>query len=184
MLEILASLRDPEARSALKRIVLLPSMPTSLQPTALRAAVDADIILPASFVASFLDHADAAVRGAAFDLALRTKIPATRLRDGLLDVKASIRVAAAVALARQGDGLGRDVLVAELTNAPSILIVEALGAIGDDEAIVALGRCAARHSTFAPDVIKVLRTVGKLRADRLATRLEEKYSSPITENVP
>ena len=184
VVETLARLEGPEARAALRRIVLSPGLPEPLQPTALRAAADAWLVLPAPFVEGFLGHTDAAVRGAAFDLAPAAKVPAQRLRDGLSDGVASIRCTTAVALACQGDASGRDVLVAALANAPSTAIVEALGAIGDDEAIVALGRCAMRHSAHAPEVIAVLRDMGNPRADRLAARLEADNATPIAGNAP
>ncbi len=184
VVETLARLEGPEARAALKRIVLSPGLPEPLQPTALRAAADAGLVLPAPFVEGFLGHTDAAVRGAAFDLAPAAKVPAQRLRDGLSDGVASIRCTTAVALACQGDASGRDVLVAALANAPSTAIVEALGAIGDDEAIVALGRCAMRHSAHAPEVIAVLRDMGNPRACRLAARLEADNATPIAGNAP
>lgn len=183
VLETLARLSGPEARAALRRIVLSPGLPTALLPDALRAAADAGLALPASFVAGFLGHADAAARRAAFDLAPGARVPTLRLRDGLSDPEPSIRRAAAVAMANGGDASGRDVLLAELASAPSIDIVEALGAIGDDEAIVALGRCAMRHPAFAPGVIAALRDMGNARAERLAARLEAERAWPITGNA-
>ena len=183
VLETLARLEDPEARAALRRIVLSPGLPVPLQPAALCAAADAGLVLPASFVAGLLDRDDPVLRGAAFDLAPAANVPAQRLRDGLSDGVASIRYAAAVALAHRGDASGRDVLVAALAYAPSTAVVEALGAIGDDEAIVALGRCAMRHSAIAPRVIAVLRDMGNPRADRLAARLEAERARPNAGNA-
>ncbi len=172
MLETLARLEDSGAHAALKRIVLSPGLPASLLPVALQSAARAGLVLPAAFVAGFLDHDDPGVRTAAFDLASGAGVPASRLREGLSDREPSIRRGAAMALARRGDASGRDMLTAELAAAPSDGIVEALGAIGDDEAIVALGRCALRHPDVAPVVIAVLRDLGEPRADRLAARLE------------
>ena len=182
VLETLARLDGPEARAALRRIVLAPGLPALLLPAALRAAADAGLVLPVSFVAGVLGHAAAAVRRAAYDLAA-ANVPAPRLRDGLSDGEPPIRCVAAVALAHRGDAAGRDVLLAELANAPTTAIVEALGAIGGDEAIVALGRCAMRHSVLAPAVITILREMGNARADRLAARLEADRARPITGKV-
>ncbi len=152
--------------------MLQPDLPASVLPTVLRAAVDAGFVLPAGFVAGFLDNDDPAVRGAAFDLARGTKVPSPRLREGLFDREAPIRRAAAIALAQRGDAAGRDVLLAELAHTPSAETIEALGAIGDDDAIVGLGRCAMRRPDFAAFVIAVLRDLRDPRADRLAARLE------------
>lgn len=172
VLETLARLGGPAARAALRRIVLRPDLPASLLPIGLRSAADAGLRLPAGFVAGFLGHDDPAVRGAAFDLAGGANVPASRLREGLSDRVAAIRRAAAVALAGRGDASGRGVLIAGLADAPSAGIVEALGGLGGDEAIVALGRCAMRHPTLAQDIAAVLREMGDVRAGRLADRLE------------
>ena len=184
VLETLARLEGPRSRTALRRIVLSPGLPAALLPAALRAAAEAGLALPAGFVVDLLDRDDPAVRRAAFDLAPGANVPAPRLRDDLSDGTASIRRAAAVALAHRGDVAGRNVLIAELASAPAIDIVEALGAIGDDEAIVALGRCAMRHAALAPGVIAVLRDLDSPRAARLAARLEAERARPITGKAP
>jgi len=184
VLGTLTRLDGPESRRALRRIVLSPGLPAALLYAALRAAADARLSLPAAFVAGFLDRDDPAVRAAAFDLALRANVPVPPLRDGLSDRVPSIRRAAAVALAHRGDASGRAVLIAALATAPSIVVVEALGAIGDDEAIVALGRCAMRHPAFAPSVIATLREMGNARAERLATRLEAERAPPTAGKAP
>ena len=184
VLETLARLRGPGARAALRRIVLSPGLSASLLPATLRASADAGLSLPASFVAGYLGHGDAAVRGAAFDLAPGANVPAPRLREGLSDGVASIRRAAAVALAHRGDAAGRDVLIAAFARTPSMVDVEALAAIGDDEAIVELGRCATRHSAIAPDIIAMLRDLGSPRANRLAARLEAGLVRSSTGRAP
>ncbi|MCY4191708.1 MAG: hypothetical protein OXD42_10390 [Rhodospirillaceae bacterium] len=178
VLETLAGLEYPEARAALRRIVLDPSLPASFWPTVLRAAAEARLFLPAAFVADFLGHADMAVRRAAFDLAPAAKVPAHRLREGLFDGDALIRVTAAAALAQLGDAAGLDALLAELARSPTSGIIDALGMIGGDEVIVALGRCAMRHAAFVPVVIAVLSDMGDPRADRLADRLRSEPAQP------
>ena len=150
----------------------------------MRAAAAVGLVLPAAFVAGFLESDDPAVRGPAFDLAPAANVPAPRLRDGLSDRVPSIRRTAAVALAHRGDATGRDVLIDALATAPSIAVVDALGMIGDDEGIVALGRCAMRHAAIAPSVIAILREMGNARAERLATRLEAERAPPITGKGP
>lgn len=184
VVETLARLEGPEAKAALRQTVLSPSLPIPLLPAALRAAADAGLVLSPAFVAGFLDHDNPAVRGPAFDLASAANVPAPRIRDGLSDGVASIRLAAAVALAHRGDAAGEGVLIAELANAPSIAIVEALGMIGDDEAIVALGRCAMRHAALAPDAIAVLRDLDSPRAERLVARLEADIERLNTGKAP
>lgn len=184
VLETLTRMQGPEEKAALRRIVLSPHLPLPLLPAALCAAAAAGLVLPASFVAGFLDHDNPILRGAAFDLAAAANVPAPRFRDGLTDGVPSIRLAAAIALAHRGDASGRDVLIAALADAPSTAIVETLGMIGDDEAVVALGRCAMHHSDIAPDVIAVLRNLDSPRADRLAARLESERARPVATKAP
>ena len=172
VLKTLARLGGPAARAALRRIVLRSDLPASLLPAGLRSAADAGLRLPAGFVAGFLGHDDPVVRGAAFELAGGANVPAPRLREGLSDRMAAIRRAAAVALAQRGDASGLGVLIAGLGDTPSAGIVEALGGLGGDEAIVALGRCAMRHRAFAPGIVALLREMDDVRAGRLAERLE------------
>ena len=116
VVETLARLEGPEARAALRRIVLSPGLPVPFQPAALYAAAYAGLVLPASFV----DHDEPVLRGAAFDLTPAANVPAQGLRDGLSNGVASIRCAAAVALAHRGDASGRKVLVAALANTTSV----------------------------------------------------------------
>ena len=51
-------------------------------------------------------------------------------------------------------------------------VLGALAAIGDDGAIVHLGRCAERHPALAGAVVAALRDMESTRAERLAVRLE------------
>ncbi|MCY3597636.1 MAG: hypothetical protein OXG71_09425, partial [Rhodospirillales bacterium] len=183
VLETLARLNSPDADSALRRIALGPNVPASLLPVVLRAAADKRLELPASFVAGLLDHEDAVIREPAFALAITANVPVLRLRIGLSDQLISIRRDAAVALAIQGDSSGRDVLIAMLAHAPSIELIDALGAVGDDEAIVALGRCAMNFSDLAPRIVTILRDLDSPRAERLASRLEADLAGRVTNEA-
>ncbi len=183
VLETLARLNGPEARSALRRIALGPGVPDSLLPAVLRAAADKRLDLPASFVADFLDHEDAAIREPAFALAHAANVSVLRLREGLSDRLASIRRDAAVALAFRGDASGRDVLITVLAHAPSVELIDALGVICDDEAIVELGRCAMRFPVFAPRAVAILRELDSPKAERLVARLEAGLEGQVIEEA-
>ena len=172
VLDTLARVDGAAARAALKRIVLSKGLPASLLPAALRAAAEAELALPASFVAPLLDHEDVAVREPAFALALKAGIGGDRLRDGLIDPSACVRRLAAVALGNRRDAGGREWLIGELARNPSTEVIEALAAIGDDDAIVHLGRCAARHPALAGTVVAILRDMESAKAERLVRRLE------------
>ncbi len=168
----LARLGGRDARLALRRIVLSRSLPASLLPTALQAAVDSGLALPARFVRPLLDHGDAAVRGAAFALAARTNVAADRLREGLSDRSATNRRLAAIALGLRGDSGARQPLYDALARAPSTEVIEAITAVWDDDAIVHLGRCARRHPRLAGAVLDALRDIGSPRARSVASNLE------------
>ena len=183
VLETLSRLKGPEACSALRRIALRPGVPDSLLPAVLRAAADKRLDLPASFVAEFLNHQDSEIREPAFALAHAANVPVLRLRIGLSDSLASIRRDAAVALAFRGDASGRDVLISVLAHAPSVELIDALGAICDDEAVVELGRCAMRFPDFAPQVVAILRELESQKAERLVARLEAGMEGEVTDGA-
>ena len=172
VLNTLARVDGAAARAALKGIVLSKGVPASLLPAALREAAEAGLALPASFVAPLLDHEDVAVREPAFALALKAGIGGDRLRDGLIDPSACVRRLAAVALGNRRDAGGREWLIGELARNPSTEVIEALAAIGDDDALVHLGRCAARHPALAGTVVAILRDMESAKAERLVRRLE------------
>ena len=172
VLGALAALDCGPARSALKHIVLSGGLPAAQLPLALRAATDAGLVLPASFVGPLLEHGNPAVREPAYGLAPKAGVPDVLLRDGLDDPCVPVRRAAAIALGRRGDAGAREALITELAVDPSRAVIEALAAIGDDGAIVHLGRCAERHPALAGAVVDVLRDMESARAERLAGRLE------------
>ena len=172
VLRTLARLDCGSARAALTRIVLSKGLPASHLPLALRAAAEAGLVLPAAFIGPLLGHEEAAVREPAYMLAPRAGVPDLLLRAGLLDPSTPVRRAAAVALGQRGDGAAGEALIAELARDPSPDVMEALAAIGDDKAIVHLGRCAERHPALAATVIGVLRDMESARAERLADHLE------------
>ena len=112
------------------------------------------------------------MREPAFALALKAGVPDVLLRGGLVDPCVPVRRAAAIALGHRGDGAAREALIAELAVDPSRSVTDALAAIGDDDAIVHLGRCAERHPALAGAVVDALRDMESTRAERLAGRLE------------
>ena len=172
VLNVLARLDCAAARTALRGIVLSKGLPASLLPAASGAAAEAALSLPAGFVGPLLEHEDVAVRAAAFALAPRAGVPAELLRDGLGDPSAAVRRLAAIAMGNAGDAGAIASLATELARNPSAAVVEALASIGDEDAIVHLGRCAERHPALACTVIDVLRDMDSPKADRLVCRLE------------
>ena len=172
VLSTLVRLEGEAARAALRTIVLSRGLPASLLPAAARAAADAGLGLPAAFVAPLLAHEDDAVREPAYALAVRASIGSDGLRDGLTDPSPVVRRLAAIAMGMRGDPEAREPLVDELERIPTAEVIEALSVIGDDDAIVYLGRCAENHPAFAEDVLDALRDVESAKAERLVSRLE------------
>lgn len=172
VLKALARLDCAAARTALRGIVLSKGLPASLLPAALGAAAEAALSLPAGFVGPLLEHEDAAVRTAAFALAPRAGVPVELLRDGLGDPSAAVRRLAAIAMGNAGDASAAAAPAAELARNPSAAAIEALASLGEEDAIVHLGRCAERHPALAGTVIDALRDMDSPKADRLVRHLE------------
>ena len=172
VLSTLGRIDADAARAALREIILSKSLPASLLPFALRAAAQAGLTLPTAFVAPLLSHPDAAVREPAFALSPKAGVGGDLLRDGLTDSLSSVRRLAAIAMGVRGDADARDGLIAEMASNPSLEVIEALAAIGDDDVIVHLGRCAERHPALAGAIVDVLRDMESAKADRLLRHLE------------
>ena len=172
VLSTLGRIDADAAQAGLRAIILSKSLPASLLPCALRAAAQAGLALPAAFVAPLLSHADAAVREPVFALAAKSGVGGDLLRDGLTDPASSVRRLAAITMGARGDAEAREGLIAELATNPSLEVIEALAAIGDDDAIVHLGRCAERHPAFAGAVVDMLRDMESEKAERLARHLQ------------
>ena len=95
----------------------------------------------------------------------------------------SLLPAAARAAAEAGLGLPAAFVAPLLANEDAAVREEAFAlavraGIGDDDAIVHLGRCAERHPALAQSVLDALRDIKSTKADRLACRLEATLLSP------
>ena len=104
----------------------------------------------------------------AFALSPKAGVGGDLLRDGLTDPSSSVRRLAAIAMGARSDANARDSLIAEIATNPSLEVIDALAVIGDDEAIVHLGRCAERHPALAGAIVDMLRDIENPKADRLA----------------
>ena len=72
----------------------------------------------------------------------------------------------------RGDAEAREPMVGELERNATAEVIEALAGIGDDDAIMHLGRCAENRPAFAENVLGALRDVETAKAERLVQRLE------------
>ena len=176
VLSTLAQLECESARQALRDIVLSKGLPASLLPAAARAAAEAGIGLPAAFVAPLMAHEGAAVRAAAFALAMQARMDSDRLRDGLTDPSPAVRRLAAIAMGVRGDAAARERLAEELERNPTPEVIQALAGIADEDTIVYLGRCAERHPALAKGILDALRDLESEKAERMVRRLEAALS--------
>ena len=172
VLSALGRIDGDAARAAPRGIVLSKALPATLLPFAMRAAAQSGLALPAASIAPLLSHPDPSVRESAFALAAKAGVGGDRLREGLADPSASTRRLAAIAIGTLGDAEARESLVAEIARNPSMDVIEALAAIGDDDAIVHLGRCAERHPDLCSTIVDILRDTESAKAERLARHLE------------
>ncbi len=168
----LARLDGAPSHAALRRIVLSMTLPGSLLPLALQAAVEAQLALPARFVDPLLAHDETTVRRAAFSLALRSGVAVDLLRVGLRDPADGISRLAAIALGIRGDSEARPTLLRELARSPSSEIIEAVTAVWDDDVIVHLGRCAHRHPHLGRAVHDALHDIATPRALTVAGAIQ------------
>lgn len=172
-LRTLAGLDHGSARAALKDIILSEGLPASLHGVAVQAAAAARLTVPSEFLQPSLEHSDPDVRAAAFRLSHQAGLPADLLRAGLGDPSAAVRREAAIALGLLGLADARTFLLDELERQPSDTLIMALAAIGDEDAIVHLGRCAAAHPAHADLVADLLEEMDDPKALTVAARLRE-----------
>ena len=176
VLRTLAGLDHESARAALKRIVPSQELPASLHGVALQAAAQARLTVPPDSLQPFLRHSDPDVRAAAFRLSRQARLPPDLLRAGLKDPSAAVRREAAITLGLRGIRDARAILLDELARRPSNTLITALAAIGDDDVIVHLGRCAAAQPAHADLIADLLEEMDDPRAVAVAGRLRKEPS--------
>ena len=172
-LRTLAGLDHGSARAALKGIILSEGLPASLHDVAVQAAAEARLTVPSEFLQPSLRHPDPDVRAAAFRLSHQAGLPADLLRTGLGDPSAVVRREAAIALGLRGLADARTFLLDELERQPSDMLIMALAAIGDDDVIVHLGRCATTHPAHKDLIADLLEEMDDPKALAVAARLRE-----------
>ena len=104
------------------------------------------------------------------------------LNNSLTAASPAVRRLAAIAKGMRGDAEARERLVDELERNPTAEVIEALAAIGDDDAIVHLGRCAERHPALVESVLDGLRDMESAKAERLVRRLEASHPRAVARS--
>ena len=139
----------------------------------MRAAAQARLTVPSEFLQPFLRHSDPDVRAAAFRLSRQARLSPDLLRAGLEDPSVAVRREAAITLGLRGIRDARAILLDELARRPSDTLITALAAIGDDDVIVHLGRCAKAHPAHAGLIAELLEEMDGPRAPAVAASLRE-----------
>jgi HEAT repeats len=167
----MADIGGEAARQAVARLVAHHTVQGPTLVKALNAATRLGSSLPPSRLAGLLGDADPTIRAAACRC-VRSVGPHLGLLIELLgDLHAEVATAAAVTLGRLGRAEARPLLIALLRRQPSAEVVEALGPIADEEAVVALGRIAREIPDFVQPVLDILDQLGDFRAARVAAAL-------------
>jgi len=125
------------------------------------------VVLPEEKAASFLRHADPAVRADACRCAPFRPAAVAVLGELLHDLNAGAATAAACALGRMGQAEARPALLRQLRQAPTAEVIEAISEVACDEAIVLLGRIANSDDVLAGQAFEALEGIDSSRARRL-----------------
>ena len=175
ILAILEEVDDPIAGRTLAGILKRPGLAGELLARTLQAAVLRRQRVDAETLCDWCADSDPRVREAAFGLAALVARAGPRLlrqlESGLDDRDPRVRRAARIAMAHRGNPAVRTPLLQDLQAQPDRAVIQALGAIADDEVVVRLGQLADRDPSFRDVVIDVLETVDSDRALRILARL-------------
>ena len=131
-----------EASQALARLIDRGAFEGPVLKVALQEAVRLASPLPEPLVTNLLRADDPGVRAASARCVRRWPKCAPSLIDLLQDLHEDVRLAAACALGRIGNGAARPGLLRALRQQPSREVVEAIAGIADQEVLVLLGRTA------------------------------------------
>ena len=178
ILAILEEVDDSSAGRTLADILKRPGLAGELLARTLQAAVLRRQRVDAETLCGWCADSDPRVREAAFGLAALAVRAGPRLvrqlEAGLYDRDPRVRRAARIAMGHQGNPAVRAPLLQDLQAKPDQAVIQALGAIADDEVVTRVGQLADRDPSFRDDVIDVLETVDDDRALRILARLTGK----------
>jgi hypothetical protein len=144
-LETLGVLGGPQAREAVGRVIASGLIAEPGMGAALAAAVAVGARLPFAIVMEALGSGEPGRRADGCRLARVWPKAAPRLVVLLEDLHGEVAAAAAVTLGLMGRAEAKGFLLGLLGKAPSVEVVEAVAAIGEDDCFVALGRVARRY---------------------------------------
>jgi HEAT repeat protein len=170
-IEALGVIGGREASRALARLIDRGAFEGPVLKVALQEAVWLASPLPEPLVTNLLRADDPGVRAAAARCVRTWPKCAPALIDLLQDLHEDVRLAAACALGRIGDGAARPALLRALRQQPSREVVEAVAGIPDEEVLVLLGRTAQTRQDLAGLIREVLDGVDHPLAAKIEARI-------------
>jgi HEAT repeat protein len=170
-LRALEAIGGPEATRAVADALLRDETQGATLALALSAAARLGAFLPPDAISWWLRHHHPGVRAAACGCARTGAEVIAVLMERLGDPDPAVRLAAALALARMGRGEALPVLMIALRTAPGAEVVDAVAAVADDDAVVALGRLARERPELKGRVLDALDDCVQPRARAVARGL-------------
>jgi hypothetical protein len=168
-LRALVEIGSPEAGQVVSRMICRAIVQGPTLAVAVAAAAQLHAPLPASILASLLQHADPGIRAAACRCARRFPEVIALLGGLLGDRDRMVASSAACALGRLGRSDARPALKELLRERPSVDVVEAVSSIADEECMVLLGRLARTTPDLADAAIDALESIDCPRASAIAS---------------
>jgi hypothetical protein len=152
--DALVAFGGPPAAEAVARLITQSVVEGPGLPAALSAAAKLSVHFPPEALDPLLGHDLPEIRAAACACASSRSAPI--LIDLLADLHPPVACAAAFALGRLAFPEARPMLKRLLAQSPTPEVIEALGPIADEEALVLLGRVARRHPHLKDAVLTAL----------------------------
>jgi hypothetical protein len=153
-LDALVACGGREAAQAVTRLITRSVIEGPGLPAAVSAAAELDARIPSDALDPLLRHDLPEVRAAACACAGSRSAPL--LIELLADLHPQVACSAACALGRLGYREARPMLTRLLAQSPTPELIEALGLVADEEALVLLGRFGRRHPHLKEAVLTAL----------------------------
>ena len=163
-LNALGAIGGQEASRAVSDLIAKNIVQGPTLVTALTVASQLGVALPGDIALRLLRNPDTSLRSAACGCVRAGHEIIAELVSMMGDPNAEVAIASACALGRMGrtEALGH--LKRHLVERPSLRLVEALGRVADDEAIVLLGRAGRARRELTESVISALEEIESPRA--------------------